>query len=368
MSEKKLVTLFAVGDLMLGEEAVSHGHGVGSIIDKNGSRFTFEPCADILQQADILFGNMEVVVSAFNRKNDPFDQTFLRAQPIMIEGLKYAGFNILNLANNHIMQHGQKALDETLELFNKNNISTIGIEIPERGIKNFCVLEKNGFKIGFLGYCLRPLQYFLDPPVYATGEINKIRGDIERVRDRVNIMVVSLHWGNEFIPRPSDDQVKLGRKIIDSGANIILGHHPSILQGVEKYKGGVIAYSMGNFVSDMWQYRLRKSMILQCDISASGEITYDILPVIINLSWQPEVIKGKEGEILKQEIHDLSKLIGKSIADPDGYWVELKRNTKQFKREIHWHYLTNLYRFSSMRLFSNLSRIIRNRIARKGQE
>lgn len=175
VDNKGSVRLFAVGDIMLGEGTWSYGHGVGSCIEKLGPLFPFERCADALKEADILFGNLEVVLSAFDKAKDPFNRIYLRGQPAAIEGLVSAGFDVLSLANNHSMQHGRKALEETMEILRKHSLAVTGIDIPQQDIENSCVLERKGLKVVFLGYNFRPQQYFLDPPLYVAGDIDKIR-------------------------------------------------------------------------------------------------------------------------------------------------------------------------------------------------
>jgi len=174
-----------------------------------------------------------------------------------------------------------------------------------------------------------------------------------------------VHWGSEFIHYPSPEQVKLGRQIIDSGAKVVLGHHPHIIQGIERYHGGVIAYSLGNFIFDMWQERFRKSMILCCCFSDTGEVTYDIIPVVINQSWQPEIVNSPQHKALKNEALELSLLTGSSVAHHNTYNRELRYHLRRYRREVYWHYLTNIHRYNLRRLFENFLGAIKRRIFRQ---
>jgi len=365
MDSNKSVTLFAVGDIMLGDTPNSYGFGVGSYIEQEGPLFPFRLSANILKRADLLFGNLEVVLSSFNRSCDPFEKIQLRGQPKAVDGLIYAGFDILSLANNHIMQHGRQALEETIETLRGGGIAVTGVEIKEQNVSNISILEKKGLTFGFLGYNFRPQQYFLNSPLYVDGDVYRIGRDIEQVRERADIIIVSVHWGDEFIHYPSPEQVKLGRQIIDSGAKVVLGHHPHIIQGIERYHGGVIAYSLGNFVFDMWQERLRKSMILCCGFSDTGEVTYDIIPVVINQSWQPEIVSSPQLEVLKEEVLRLSLLTGNGVVDRDIYNHELKENLRRYRREVYWHYLTSIHRYNLRRLFENFLSAMKRRIFRQ---
>jgi poly-gamma-glutamate synthesis protein (capsule biosynthesis protein) len=252
------VTLMAVGDIMLGDHPICIGHGVGSKIKKEGAKYIFQHVRGLLNEADIAFGNLEAVLSKKNLNEKDVNSASLRAMPESADGLTYAGFNVLSLANNHIMEHGKEALLDTMNILRKNGIKYVG---PED-----VVLSIRGTKVVFLAYCLLD-----EPGTCCKAESSEIIENVKRVKSKADIVIVSLHWGDEFIHKPSRYQVKLAHEIIDSGANIILGHHPHVLQGVEMYNGGLIAYSLGNFVFDMWQEKMRESVILKCLISDSTE-------------------------------------------------------------------------------------------------
>jgi poly-gamma-glutamate synthesis protein (capsule biosynthesis protein) len=159
-----------------------------------------------------------------------------------------------------------------------------------------------------------------------------------------------MHWGNEYVDRPSPDQIRLAHKIIDSGANMILGHHPHVLQGVEKYHNGVIAYSLGNFIFDMWQDKMKKSMILQCILSKQGVCNVEVIPVYINNNFQPEILRGEKAKSLLSEIKGFSSRISiGNLPDFDnsvrGYALAVAINRKKFRRDVKWYFLRHLYKY-----------------------
>jgi gamma-polyglutamate biosynthesis protein CapA len=360
-SDKNKITIIAVGDIMLGDLPTCYGFGVGSTIEKRGPAFPFAHCAETLKKGDITCGNLETVISRFDRQNDPFNKIVLRAQPEVIESLKGAGFNLLTLGNNHIMQHGRQALIETVELLKASQIGIIGLEIPENNILNRVVYNINGSAICFLGYNQRPLQYFLDPPLYVDFDIDKIKTDIEKSRKEADIVVLSLHWGDEFVDIPSRTQIETAHQLIDSGADIILGHHSHQIQGVEKYKGKIIAYSLGNFVFDMWQRRLRNSMILKIEISAGSNLEYSILPAIISPQYQPRIAESQEGEALTKYIAKISNDLNHDLSDTD-YEALVARELARYRKEVYWHYFTSIHRFSPRRLATNFIGAIARRL------
>jgi poly-gamma-glutamate synthesis protein (capsule biosynthesis protein) len=225
------------------------------------------------------------------------------------------------------------------------------------------LFDINGVSICFLGYNLRPQQYFLDPPLYVEGAFEGINTDIAKLRKNVNIIVISLHWGDEFINRPSPEQIELAHKIIDCGADIILGHHPHILQGVEKYKGKVIAYSLGNFVFDMWQDRLRESMILKMEIGNNCEINFEIIPVMINPTFQPEIANPIIGDKIANRLKAISNEIDNNISSLV-YENAVKTQLRKYRREVYWHYLTNIFRYDPRFIYLNFLGAIKRRIKR----
>lgn len=361
MADNSEVTLIAVGDIMLGDTPPSYGFGVGSLIEKFGPDYPFAHCAQAFKEADMVFGNLEVGLSKFDRVVDPFDRIVLRAQPETAEGLANAGINIVSLANNHIMQHGADAVRETIDVLSKYGIKMIGLKAADKNIDNCAIFENRGIKLGFLGYNLRPLQYFPDPPLYVEGERETIRNDIAGLKDIADIIVVSLHWGDEFIDYPSKEQIELGHFIIDSGANIILGHHPHILQGIERYKHGVIAYSLGNFIFDMWQKRFRNTVMLKLAIEKPAQIKYDIIPIVINSGFQPQYAEGKQAAEIRNLMEYLSAKIPHSSSIND-YEHAVGKELRRYRREIYWHYLTHFHKYNFGRLISNFIGAVKRRL------
>ena len=301
------------------------------------------------------------MLSRFDPAKDNFKDIVIRAQPEAVEGLAYAGFNILSLANNHIMQHGQKGLENTIDILNKHGIKYIGVEIPKMNICNRATFDIRGLSICFLGYNLRPQQYFIDQPLYVEGNFDKIANDIEQVKTQTDLIVISLHWGDEFVNQPSPEQIVLAHKIIDCGADIILGHHSHILQGVETYKGKIIAYSLGNFIFDFWQTHLRNSMILKLKIIDPSKIDYDIIPIRINARCQPSIDSGQAQNNIESIQRRISQLLDNPI-DMDDYGKIVDREYKKFRREVVIHYLFNAYRYNPKFLYSNLIGAIKRRL------
>ena len=285
MQDKIVIT--AVGDIMLGDFPMCNGFGVGSTIKKYGSKFIFEKIKDELS-GDIVFGNLEAVLSDKNKNMFSINSMSLRGDPKSVEGLKYAGFNILSLANNHSLEHGYEALYDTVDLLNDNNIIPLGVGREKEIARKPAVFNIKTKKIAFLGYCLRP-----DKTAYRSiKNKEEILEDIKNVKENADYVILSLHWGDEFVQFPAPWQIDFAHKLIDNGVSIILGHHPHVLQGIEEYNGGIIAYSLGNFVFDMWHEDEKIGGILK--IYLGEDIGYNFIKTHINNQFQPEPMKNAD--------------------------------------------------------------------------
>lgn len=346
-SEETSVTLMAVGDIMLGDHPICIGHGVGTKIKKRGANYPFQQVASTLEKGDIVFGNLEAVLSSRGINRKCLSSLQMRAVPQAVGGLKYAGFNVLSLANNHSLEHGERALLETMSILSENNINYVGADVDIAKAREPFITHIKGITVTFLAYCLVP-----DKTAYITiKDPKEICVDVQKTRANSDIVITSLHWGSEYIERPSPSQIRLAHQIVDSGANIILGHHPHVLQGIEEYHNGVIAYSLGNFVFDMWQEKIRKSMIVRICFSKKGISDMEVLPVYINSNYQPEILQGERAGGLLSEIERWSsKIVMEDLSNFDNggqeYAAEVAAHRRQYRRGLKWYFLTHLYRYS----------------------
>lgn len=156
------------------------------------------------------------------------------------------------LANNHVYDNGLSGFKNTLDFFKRNNIDFVGASEMHEKVKKSILLEKNGIKIGLLNYVSKETN----PKLPDDAKINlsffnmdEVEQDIKALKGSVNFIVLQIHWGEiELMRVPSPSQRKIARHLIEAGANVIIGHHVHCLQGWEKWKGGVICYSLGNFI------------------------------------------------------------------------------------------------------------------------
>lgn len=333
------ITLSAVGDISLGDSPKMIGIGVRNASTLHGGEHLFSNVVDTLR-ADLVFGNLEGVLSDIGFSARIFKKAQLRGQPHMAKILKNVGFNILNLANNHIMQYGPEPFYETCELLQQAGISLVGRKGNNGWQCEPLIIDVKGHKVGFLGYA--DPDIYGHEPLFAIIEEERILSDVKRLLVDVDKLIVSLHWGDEFVRTPSPPCRILGRTLIESGVHIILGHHPHVIQDIENYKTGWICYSLGNFVSDMvWN-----------PIALEGlAVTFDLL------AKEDALIRINQSSIDDYFIPHLRPVILKNImthVESDAVYVSnfsnyndlVKKRVKENRNRGYAYLLKNFYKYS----------------------
>lgn len=281
-NDSSSVKIAFVGDILL-------AGGAGQMMTKYGLSYPFEKVVNILESADIVFGNLECSLTGNTiTKNVPLvDKTgkktksfVFKVPPKYAESLRLAGFDIVSLANNHTLNGGRKGLQETIETLEKLGIQYVGAGKDYSESRSCRVIGKKDKKIGFLAYSdIGPIPATNNEPGVASAkDIPLILKEIQQAKNLVDILIVSLHWGIERETRPSQRQRELAWKMIGAGADIIIGHHPHVLQPIEIYQGKTIAYSLGNFVFDNPKLSQRKTMVLFVKIDERGNQRFYQIP------------------------------------------------------------------------------------------
>lgn len=282
----KPITLMFVGDIML-------DRGVEYVIETAGKdnwHWPFLKIADDLKQADVLFGNLESVISDKGKKVGSIYS--FRADPKAIEGLIYAGFDVLSVANNHIFDYGREAMEDSFLRLKQAGIDYVGGGFSEKEAHSPLIKEVKGIKIAFLAYTNLGSKY------WQAKENNsgiawldeRIGEDIKVAKSQADLIIVSMHWGEEYEPQPNSEQKYFTRLAVDSGADLVVGHHPHIVQLIEECKGGYVAYSLGNFVFDQgFSEETMRGLILEVLIEDAK--IKEVIPkeIRINRFFQPEI-------------------------------------------------------------------------------
>lgn len=262
LSASKKITLIATGDV-IPARTVNYQATIS-----NNFKWPFENTALLLKSADITLINLESPLI----KNCPLTQTgmIFCGNEKNIEGLTFAGVDVANLANNHSGNHGKEGLDYTKSLLKNNNIEYSSEE-------SLAIKQVSDIKFGFLGY-------------NALNPINKetVSSEIQKAKEKVDILVVSYHWGAEYQRLPSNSTVDLAHFSIDNGADLIIGNHPHWIQPIEIYKDKLITYAHGNFVFDqMWSEETKKGVIGIYTFYGGNLVDSQFIPIYIKDYGQP---------------------------------------------------------------------------------
>ncbi len=279
------VTLEAVGDIMLART-------VGDQVQAPGPQTIFAGVQPVFDSADVLVGNLECAITDSGERQ-PKSYTF--AAPLeTAQALALAGFDVLSLANNHAMDYGSQGLFNTRDNLGQYGIASVGAGANAAGAHAPVILERNGLQLAFLAYVDVPVEKdgfdartwiaSASQPGVAWAELDQITTDVGAARLQSDIVIVQLHSGYEvgnYIPTISPNQRAEAHAAIDAGAALVLGSHPHILQSIEQYHVGLIAYSLGNFVMDDYQGIANATIILRVVLTRAGVQSYDWVPVLI---------------------------------------------------------------------------------------
>jgi len=278
---------------------------------------------DVFQNYDIIFGNLETVLS--NRGFQVQKRVPLQANPDKIIYLKNAGFDIVNLANNHITDYGEPGLLDTISILKQKDIKFIGAGANIKDALKPVIFERNELKIGFLGFT--SVGAIAKEKSSGCAPLNKelIIKCISELRKKVDILIISLHWGIEYVFYPSPQQQKLARTLIDNGADLIIGHHPHVIQGIEEYQDKLIIYSLGNCNFGVEQDKNYEGadigIAVSVELSKDKIPKYELLPVEINSNYQPVLLKGDEKSKVLDFIDKISIPLQNSNIKPT-FWYE----------------------------------------------
>lgn len=286
------LTMIFVGDIML-------DRGVKWQIYKNGQgdwKLTFLKIADELKKADILFGNLESVISDKGRRIGSIYS--FRAEPKSIEGLSFAGFDIVSVANNHLFDYGREAMEDSFQRLKLAGIDYVGAGFNEKEAYSPIIKEVKGTKVAFLAYTnLGTKQWSakenLSGIAWLTAE--NLEKGIKKAKEKADLIVVSMHFGNEYQSSSSPEQKYFAHLAIDLGADLVVGHHPHVIQEIENYKKGYIAYSLGNFVFDQsFSEKTMRGILLK--VLVENKKMKEVIPIKIKINqyFQPEIELEKE--------------------------------------------------------------------------
>lgn len=279
MEHAEKITLVAVGDIMLGEGMQRIGRGVRTAWHRKRIDELLGHFQPLFCGADICFGNLECMLGEVDA-TDPRKMVY-KGESVHAPGLRALGFTHLSLANNHMLEEGPAVAEATRQVIAAARIVPCCGQNPVRYVCQNATVD-------FFTYNL-----IHDTPDFGfyRDRISDEDFDVIRASD-APIKVVSIHWGDEYSQYPSPEQIQLAHRLVNSGACLVLGHHPHVTQGIETYRGAVVAYSLGNFIFDMdWSEATRSSFILETELSNGMAVVRAVTPVRQDDGFVPWIVE-----------------------------------------------------------------------------
>lgn len=295
--------------------------GVGDIcpVRSNGASLgtpdgLFSGVRSILSSADATFGNLETALST---RGTPQDKTYtFRASPKFAYGLKRAGFDGVSLANNHALDFGRTAFYDTRKVLNDAGVGYAGGGVDKAAAWRPLIIKRGGATIAYLAFSeITPANFAATTARSGTAytqDISAIKRAVAAANKRADYVIVSMHWGVEKEYYPTSRQVSEGRAIISAGADAVLAHHPHRIQGVEYYKKGIIAYSLGNFVFSAATSGSTDTFMLRIRLTPSGVSAARAIPVTI-VNGAPKIASGATAKRLQSVIKKTSAARGTRV-------------------------------------------------------
>jgi poly-gamma-glutamate capsule biosynthesis protein CapA/YwtB (metallophosphatase superfamily) len=307
----------AVGDIMLDGTARPE-------MQKNGYDYAFAATRDLLRQSHIVIGNLEGPLTRRGKAETDKRYVFRSPPDKAARAVPNAGFDVLSLANNHSLDYGQEGMVDTIDSLAAYGMRYMGAGRNSREARAPVFVPVGNQMVAFLAYSLTfPENYWATPntPGTAFGHEKHIVADVKSAREYADVVVVSFHWGQESKTELREYQTRLGRAAIDAGAQAVVGHHPHILQGVERYKHGVILYSLGNYTFGSFSQKARVSAIAQLSFTGSTLSKVKLQPInVLNTEvlFQPRPLTGEDADQVIGQIQLLSAAQGTRLRNAGG--------------------------------------------------
>ena len=317
-SAHRRATIAAVGDVMFGRYKLDdEGERNYRLVVKKGDAFA--EVAPLLGAADLAFANVETPIMEEPETFSVHRMLTFRADPARAAELARAGFDVVSLANNHVHNLGGGGAVESRAHLEAAGVDAAGAGADVAQAFQPVVRHVHGLKVAFLAYTL---WHNMRSPVTPEGAVAHINvGDLSRrVPDAIraarsdegaDFVVVSVHWGIEFESHPAPSQIEAAHQMVDAGADLVLGHHPHVLQDIELYHGGAIAYSLGNFVFDEGYLDRRQTIILHATLDGTGimrRVTdLSLTPIMIgHHDHIPRPASGTDLGILRKKLEEIA--------------------------------------------------------------
>jgi poly-gamma-glutamate synthesis protein (capsule biosynthesis protein) len=296
---------------------MSFDGGAKRLIRAKGALAPFRAVAAALQAADVTLGNLECALSS--RGSSVPGKTFtFRGDPLAASGLAAAGFDLVSLANNHARDFGPIALRDTMIALRAAGVAWAGAGSDKAAAWTPALIERGGARIAFLAFSeIGPSNFAATSARSGTAytfSAEAVRRAIKAAHAQADYVIVSFHWGVELASSPTARQVSTGRAAINAGADAVLSHHPHVIEGIEFYRRGLIAYSLGNFVFSPGNAKGHDSIVLHLSLSSSGVSAVTVTPAHIGSNTAPTPATGSTARRILAVVAKTSRARGSHVS------------------------------------------------------
>lgn len=331
------LSICVVGDIMPGISSIKSLATENTVPNRirSGPVTVFKQVQSALTEGNLLLGTLECPLTNSFPYDKLGDTPFLLGPEQSAESLTSVDFDCVSLATNHMLDHGEQAVETTLNILRGSGLDYVGDPFEECMKRTYEVKDRT-IAVGGFNICDQGRQ----------NEKEDLFKFIDQT-DEADLTLLLVHWGwgFEHLATPAESQVELGHSLIDAGADLVLGSHSHVFQQVEQYKGGIIAYSLGNFLFDMWRPENQETGILKIIHDKTGSFNVSITPV--------KIVNG----LVSQSNHNLDDLIITSPPDiPTNVNILAKIKNWNHMIQIAKHYIQYSNRLPREYHVSNMKR------------
>ncbi|MBD3182542.1 hypothetical protein GF312_09640 [Candidatus Poribacteria bacterium] len=311
-------SIVLVGDMMFGTE-------IARFVNRECSLAPFGDAVELLESGDVTFGSVEGAITTRGQRAEDEEYTF-RSRPSAARGLANVGFDVISLANPHILDYGSQGLADTLEFLAWYGIKPVGAGMNWIEAKKPAILQVGDIKIAFIAY-YRGGQF---DEIFAKGNkpgaafpaIGELENDVAKAKENADLVIVSMHWGFKLEnSEPTSRQVLYAHKLIDAGADAVIGQRLHQLQGIEIYKGKPIIYSLGDFIYGTYAKKLPLAFVVKVKFSEMKPSYVEIIPFANsdtkNQDYFPRTLKDEAAIKALDTIAELCIPLGTDIQMED---------------------------------------------------
>lgn len=284
------------GDMIFGDQPVLFGFGFDSEWKKVGYKGIFDGISSELEKADHVIANFESIIRPRNEAYGINDWAMCCDERI-VNVLKQHHVSIVTVANNHICDFGVEYYQYTVDCLEQAGIQVIGTKQ-----KPYAIIEDEDKRIVIVSASYVGRYQKEQSPILFQLESNEWKAICEECK-HCDMIVAYVHWGNEYITKPTQDQMNLANMMVEAGVDLIIGHHPHILQEHYEVSGKPVFFSMGNLFSDYWQPRLRKTYLLKVEAKTQS---YHQIPCMIDEHGCPRITSVQDQPVSFTSNHQIS--------------------------------------------------------------